>query len=39
MGRTPQRWMKHGGTVEVELEGVGTWTNKIEFTTEDAPNL
>ncbi|KAK4457988.1 hypothetical protein QBC42DRAFT_234997 [Cladorrhinum samala] len=33
MGRNPQVWLKNGDTVEVELEGVGTCTNKVEFTT------
>lgn len=39
MGRTPQLWMKDGDVVEVELEGVGTCTNKIEFTSKDGPRL
>lgn len=32
MGRTPQLWLKNGDVVEVGLEGVGTCTNKVEFT-------
>ncbi|KAL2132846.1 hypothetical protein VTI74DRAFT_3220 [Chaetomium olivicolor] len=32
MGRNPQVWLKDGDVVEVELEGVGTCTNKVEFT-------
>lgn len=39
MGRTPQLWMKDGDIVEVELEGVGTVTNKIEFTAKNASKL
>lgn len=37
MGRNPQVWLKNGDVVEVELEGVGTCTNKVEFgSTRDA---
>ena len=32
MGRSPQLWLKDGDVVEVGLEGVGTCTNKVEFT-------
>ena len=32
MGRRPQLWLKDGDVVEVGLEGVGTCTNKVEFT-------
>jgi len=32
MGRKPQLWLKDGDVVEVGLEGVGTCTNKVEFT-------
>lgn len=32
MGRKPQVWLKDGDVVEVGLEGVGTCTNKVEFT-------
>ncbi|KAF8854969.1 hypothetical protein BDZ45DRAFT_715966 [Acephala macrosclerotiorum] len=32
MGRKPQVWLKDGDIVEVGLEGVGTCTNKVEFT-------
>lgn len=32
MGRKPQVWLKDGDVVEVELEKVGTCTNKVEFT-------
>lgn len=31
MGRNPQVWLKDGDVVEVELEAVGTCTNKVEF--------
>ncbi|KAH8675474.1 fumarylacetoacetate hydrolase [Xylariales sp. PMI_506] len=31
MGRTPKLWLKNGDVVEVSLEGVGTITNKVEF--------
>ncbi|KAH6650271.1 hypothetical protein F5144DRAFT_588788 [Chaetomium tenue] len=31
MGRKPQVWLKDGDVVEVELDGVGTCTNKVEF--------
>ncbi|KAK4034813.1 Fumarylacetoacetase-like protein [Parachaetomium inaequale] len=31
MGRKPQVWLKNGDVVEVELDGVGTCTNKVEF--------
>jgi 2-keto-4-pentenoate hydratase/2-oxohepta-3-ene-1,7-dioic acid hydratase in catechol pathway len=31
MGRKPQLWLKDGDVVDVELEGVGTCTNKVEF--------
>ncbi|KAK4239086.1 Fumarylacetoacetase-like protein [Achaetomium macrosporum] len=31
MGRNPQVWLKDGDVVEVELEGVGTCTNTVEF--------
>jgi 2-keto-4-pentenoate hydratase/2-oxohepta-3-ene-1,7-dioic acid hydratase in catechol pathway len=32
MGRRPQLWLKDGDVVDVELEGVGTCSNKVEFT-------
>lgn len=32
MGRKPQLWLKDGDIVEVGLEGVGSITNKVEFT-------
>ena len=32
MGRNPPLWLKDGDVVEVELDGVGTCTNKVEFT-------
>ncbi|KAI1200934.1 fumarylacetoacetate hydrolase [Nemania serpens] len=38
MGRTPRLWMKDGDIVEVELEGVGVCTNKVEF-AKDSPKL
>ena len=31
MGRKPQVWLKDGDVVEVEVDGVGTCTNKVEF--------
>lgn len=31
--------MKDGDTVEVELEGVGIVTNKVEFIKEDSAKL
>lgn len=31
MGRKPQVWLKDGDIVEVELEGVGTCKNNVEF--------
>ncbi|KAJ3579618.1 hypothetical protein NPX13_g946 [Xylaria arbuscula] len=31
MGRKPQLWLKDGDVVEVELEGIGVCTNKVEF--------
>ncbi|CAJ2501187.1 Uu.00g040400.m01.CDS01 [Anthostomella pinea] len=36
MGRTPKLWLKDGDVVEVELEGVGVCTNKVEFAKESA---
>ncbi|KAI1124707.1 fumarylacetoacetate hydrolase [Nemania abortiva] len=36
MGRNPKLWMKDGDIVEVELEGVGICTNKVEFAKESA---
>ncbi|KAK5630064.1 hypothetical protein RRF57_005779 [Xylaria bambusicola] len=36
MGRKPQLWMKDGDVVEVELEGVGVCTNKVEFAKDSA---
>ncbi|KAJ8109290.1 hypothetical protein ONZ43_g6176 [Nemania bipapillata] len=36
MGRNPKLWMRDGDTVEVELEGVGICTNKVEFAKESA---
>lgn len=36
MGRKPQLWFKDGDVMEVELEGVGTCTNKVEFTKDGA---
>ncbi|KAI0468734.1 fumarylacetoacetate hydrolase [Xylaria cf. heliscus] len=36
MGRKPQLWMKDGDVVEVELEGVGVCTNKVEFSKDSA---
>lgn len=36
MGRNPKLWMRDGDIVEVELEGVGVCTNKVEFAKESA---
>ncbi|KAI0428942.1 fumarylacetoacetate hydrolase [Xylaria sp. FL1042] len=36
MGRKPQLWMQDGDIVEVELEGVGVCTNKVEFAKDSA---
>ncbi|KAI1335673.1 fumarylacetoacetate hydrolase [Xylariaceae sp. FL0016] len=36
MGRNPKLWMKDGDVVEVELEGVGVCTNKVEFSKDSA---
>ncbi|RWA08330.1 hypothetical protein EKO27_g6785 [Xylaria grammica] len=36
MGRKPQLWLRDGDIVEVELEGVGICTNKVEFAKESA---
>ena len=36
-GRNPPLWLKDGDVVEVILEGVGTCTNKVEFTEQKAP--
>lgn len=36
MGREPKLWLKDGDVVQVELEGIGTCTNKIEFEKETA---
>lgn len=36
MGREPKLWLKDGDVVEVELEGVGTCTNKVEFAKESS---
>lgn len=35
MGRTPNLWMRDGDVVEVELEGVGVCTNRVEFAKEN----
>ncbi|KAI1806709.1 hypothetical protein F4811DRAFT_568513 [Daldinia bambusicola] len=39
MGRKPQLWLKDGDVVEVELEGVGIVSNKVEFIKEDSAKL
>ncbi|KAI2602351.1 hypothetical protein GGR54DRAFT_525421 [Hypoxylon sp. NC1633] len=39
MGRKPQLWMKDGDVVEVELEGVGIVTNKVEFLKDESAKL
>ena len=33
MGRTPQLWLKDGDVVEVNLQGVGSFINKVENLT------
>lgn len=38
MGRKPNLWLKDGDLVEVELEGVGSCTNKVVF-EKPAPKL
>ena len=39
MGRKPPVWLKDGDIVEVELEGVGVVTNKVEFTSKQDSKL
>jgi len=39
MGRTPQLWLKDGDVVEVELENIGTCTNKVEFSPKQGSKL
>ena len=39
MGRRPQTWLKDGDVIEVGLEGVGTCTNKVEFSREREARL
>ena len=34
-GRDPPLWLKDGDVVEVNLEGVGSCTNKVEFTRDE----
>lgn len=36
MGHSPPRWLEDGDVVEVSLEGVGTCTNRVEFSKERA---
>lgn len=36
MGREPKLWLRDGDVVEVELEGVGICSNKIEFAKESS---
>ncbi len=36
MGRKPPVWMDDGDIVEVELEGVGTCVNRVEFMSSKA---
>ncbi|KAI1761836.1 hypothetical protein GGR53DRAFT_503852 [Hypoxylon sp. FL1150] len=38
-GRKPQVWLEDGDVVEVEMEGVGIVTNKVEFTKESTSKL
>lgn len=39
MGRNPQVWLRDGDVVEVGLEGVGTCSNRVEFTKGDKAKL
>ncbi|KAH6660337.1 hypothetical protein BKA67DRAFT_547672 [Truncatella angustata] len=39
MGREPKLWLKDGDVVEVALEGVGSITNKVEFTKKESAKL
>jgi len=39
MGRKPQLWLRDGDVVEVGLEGVGTCTNRVEFTSRETARL
>lgn len=34
-GRSPPLWLRDGDVVEVSLEGIGTCTNKVEFSQEE----
>lgn len=36
MGMDPPRWLRDGDVVEVNLEGVGSCTNRVEFVRETA---
>ncbi|KAI6085444.1 hypothetical protein F4821DRAFT_240633 [Hypoxylon rubiginosum] len=38
-GRKPQVWLEDGDICEVEIEGVGIVSNKVEFTKEDTAKL
>jgi 2-keto-4-pentenoate hydratase/2-oxohepta-3-ene-1,7-dioic acid hydratase in catechol pathway len=31
MARTPPVWLQDGDTVEVEIDGLGTLTNRVRF--------
>lgn len=37
-GRSPPLWLKHGDVVEVNLEGVGSCTNRVEYAKQEALN-
>ena len=39
MARDPPVWLKDGDIVEVELEKVGTCTNRVEFAPKEGPRL
>lgn len=39
MGRAPPLWLKDGDVVEVNLEGVGSCVNKIEFERDETTPL
>ncbi|KAJ2981805.1 hypothetical protein NQ176_g1804 [Zarea fungicola] len=39
MGRRPQPWLKHGDVIRVELEGVGSCTNRVEFANDGNARL
>lgn len=38
-GRKPELWLKEGDEVKVELESVGSCTNKVEWKGKEKPKL